>query len=346
MTESSSTLMWILFFYVYCFLGWCVESLYVSYFQKKWVNRGFMHGPYIPLYGSGALIVTYVTLPVKNSVLLTFVIGAVAASVLEYVTGVLMEAIFKVRYWDYSNKRFNLNGHICLLNTVEWGFLSVFLVFVLDRPIAAFVNAMTLPIQMTAVVFISILFVTDFALSVRAAFDVRDMIIKMTEAKEEIYRLQRRVDVMIAVADDSFDNWKEEKREIMEGRMEALEERFDLVKNMSQEKKAESRLMLKSLQDQFAELLETVKLQRVEKTEQPRFTEEFREELDALKERFQKVGTMLPRMESYFGTHKRNLLLNSPTATSKKFKEAFEELVALADTRRKKNDDSNDEAGK
>ena len=66
MTETSSTLAWILFFYVYCFLGWCVESCYVSYFQKKWVNRGFMRGPYIPLYGTGALMVTYVTLPTKH----------------------------------------------------------------------------------------------------------------------------------------------------------------------------------------------------------------------------------------------------------------------------------------
>lgn len=325
MTESSSVLNWILFFYIYCFLGWCVESTYVSCFQKKWVNRGFMHGPYIPLYGTGALMVTYITLPIKHSVVLTFVIGAIAASILEYVTGVLMEAIFKVRYWDYSEHRFNINGHVCLLNTIEWGFLSIFLVFILDHPVAAIVNYLAEPVQLVLVSIISIIFWSDFAVSVKAAFDVRDMIIHMTQAKEEIYRLQRRLDVLIAVADDSFENWKEEKMDMMEDRMEALEERLGIMRNAKEERRAGRRELMTNMQERFQALKGKTWAQKEEKN---RFMDEFREELESLKEKFSLERRKDARFENHLRRHKKSLLLNSPTATSREFKEAFEELVA------------------
>ena len=122
--ETYTTVDWLMFFYIYCFLGWCFESTYVSIQHKKWINRGFMRGPFLPLYGSGAVIMLFVTIPVRDNVFLTFLFGAVGATILEYFTGAAMEALFKVRYWDYSNNRFNLNGHICLGTTIAWGFLT------------------------------------------------------------------------------------------------------------------------------------------------------------------------------------------------------------------------------
>lgn len=98
---------WLLFFYIYCFIGWCIESTFVSVKQKKFVNRGFMRGPFLPLYGSGAVLMLYVSIPVRNNLLMTFLAGCIAATILEYVTGVAMEALFKVRYWDYSDQSFN-----------------------------------------------------------------------------------------------------------------------------------------------------------------------------------------------------------------------------------------------
>ncbi|MCI5596351.1 MAG: hypothetical protein MR380_06540 [Lachnospiraceae bacterium] len=336
MTETSSTLAWILFFYVYCFLGWCVESCYVSYFQKKWVNRGFMRGPYIPLYGTGALMVTYVTLPTKHSVILTFFAGAFSASVLEYVTGVLMEAIFKVRYWDYSDHKYNINGHVCLLNTVEWGFLTLFLVFVLDKPVAKLVNGLTEPVQLGLAVLISLIFWTDFILSVKAAFDVRDMIVKMEEAKEEITRLQRRLDVLIAVADDSIENWKEEHLDMMEGKLEILEEKlainYEEREAKRREKKAERRAELQNISDRFHALVEENWERKEEKI---KFMEEFKEELDGFREKHALARKREERLSRPYDFWKSNLLLNSPTATSRKFKESFEEVLEHAKGKKK-----------
>ena len=175
-----------MFFYIYCFLGWCFESTYVSIQHKKWVNRGFMRGPFLPLYGSGAVIMLFVTIPVRGNVFLTFLFGAVGATILEYFTGAAMEALFKVRYWDYSNNRFNLNGHICLGTTIAWGFLTLAMVHILQTPVEAVVNAIPPRPEGIIALVVTIYIAADFSLSFKAALDIKDLLAKMTAAKEEM----------------------------------------------------------------------------------------------------------------------------------------------------------------
>ena len=126
---------WSFFFLLYCVLGWCFESTYVSIMQHRLVNRGFLHGPYLPIYGSGAIMMLFVTIPVRESLILSFLAGLVGATALEYITGVAMEALFKVRYWDYSNQRFNFQGHICLSSSIAWGGFTLLLTRVIHKPI-------------------------------------------------------------------------------------------------------------------------------------------------------------------------------------------------------------------
>ena len=98
---------WLTFFYLYCFFGWIFESTYVSLKQKQFVNRGFLRLPMLPLYGSGAVMMLWVSLPFQDSLILTYISGVIGATALEYVTGYVMERLFKIRYWDYSNQPFN-----------------------------------------------------------------------------------------------------------------------------------------------------------------------------------------------------------------------------------------------
>ena len=87
---------WLMFFYIYCVFGWCFESTYVSVFcEHRFVNRGFLTGPMLPLYGCGALTILLATLPVRDNIWLTGLVGMAACTLLEYITGVAMEAIFK-----------------------------------------------------------------------------------------------------------------------------------------------------------------------------------------------------------------------------------------------------------
>jgi uncharacterized membrane protein len=126
---------WLLFFFIYCFVGWIIESTYVSLKSKKLVNRGFLRGPYLPLYGSGAIMMLVVSAPFLENGFFVFLSGVVGATVLEYVTGVTMEALFKVRYWDYSDEKFNFQGHVCLGTSLAWGVLTVAMTDLIHKPV-------------------------------------------------------------------------------------------------------------------------------------------------------------------------------------------------------------------
>lgn len=130
-----STGQWVLLFFFYCFCGWVWESCYVSLCQRRWVNRGFLHGPLLPIYGFGAILILFVTLPVENDLRLVWLLGMLAATALEYVVGAAMERLFQVRYWDYSKHRFNLHGYICLSSSIAWGFFSILLVRFVHPPV-------------------------------------------------------------------------------------------------------------------------------------------------------------------------------------------------------------------
>ena len=129
---------WLFFFYFYCFLGWVWETCYVSVLKAKWVNRGFMRGPFLPIYGSGAVVVLIFTLPFRTNAGLVFLVGMTSATLLEYFTGVAMEKMFHVRYWDYSSQRWNLNGHICVTSSLAWGAFSVILTLYGHTPVEWF----------------------------------------------------------------------------------------------------------------------------------------------------------------------------------------------------------------
>ncbi len=206
---------WVFFFYFYCFFGWCFESAYVSIKTRRLTNRGFMRGPFLPLYGSGAIMMLVVSMPFRENLVLTFLAGCVGATVLEYVTGVVMEALFKVRYWDYSNQKFQFQGRICLKSTLAWGGLTILMTSVVH----AYVERVVLSVPgqiLTAVTFLLTAWIfADFALSFKAAMDLRDVLVKLEEAKAELGRLQKRMDVIVALTADDLEQKVKEYKEIL-----------------------------------------------------------------------------------------------------------------------------------
>lgn len=204
---------WFLFFYIYCFLGWVWESCYVSAKEKRWVNRGFMHGPFLPIYGSGAIMVLLTTLPVKDSIPLVFIFGMIGATVLEYFTGVAMEKMFHVRYWDYSSKPFNLNGHICLLSSIAWGAFSILMENVLHQPIEHVVMAVPYQYVEMITMVLTIGIAIDMTQSFNEAMDLKEMLMNMTENNEEIRRMKKRLEAIVAVIDDEAKGIREKAEE-------------------------------------------------------------------------------------------------------------------------------------
>ena len=119
-------------FITYAFIGWILETTYVFIGTKKLYNRGFMVGPYIPIYGVGGLLITILLSRYQNSVFGLFCMSMVICSLLEYFTSYIMEKLFKVRWWDYSKRKYNINGRICLETMVPFGLVSLIVIYFLN----------------------------------------------------------------------------------------------------------------------------------------------------------------------------------------------------------------------
>ena len=214
---------WVLLFFFYCFCGWVWESCYVSARQRRWVNRGFLHGPLLPIYGSGAIIILFATLPVAESLPLIWLFGMLAATALEYAVGAAMEKIFKVRYWDYSSQRFNLNGHICLTSSIAWGFFSILLVRFLHPPIGRLLTRVPSLFVDPLALALTAAFTVDVVRSVQAALDLREALARLTEENEDLRRLARRAEVAAAFAEDDLRRFRERtevEKVLMQSRIE------------------------------------------------------------------------------------------------------------------------------
>jgi len=186
MLEEYTIIQWLAFFMIYSFFGWCIESTLVSITKRKLVNRGFLNGPILPLYGFGSIVMLLSTLWIKDNILLVFLFGTIAATCLEYFTGATMEAMLHIKYWDYSDKKFNLHGYICLKSSLFWGVLTVFLVEVIQKPISNIVMNIEVSI-LTITVLIALCIATiDSIDSFRKAFDLQKLLDYQTHIRKEI----------------------------------------------------------------------------------------------------------------------------------------------------------------
>lgn len=110
---------------VYSILGWFVESVYMSFCNKKITNRGLAFGPICPIYGVGATFGTLLMKPIMGSFFLVYIVGAVVATIFEYIVGVLMIKYLGSLWWNYDNKPYTYKGIICLESSIAWGFYAI-----------------------------------------------------------------------------------------------------------------------------------------------------------------------------------------------------------------------------
>ena len=295
---------WLFIFYIYCFLGWCFESAFVSIKSKKWINRGFMRGPFLPLYGSGATMMLVVSMPFQDHVVLTYIAGCIGATVLEYITGVTMEALFKVRYWDYSNRPFNFQGQICLRSTLMWGFFTVLMTRVLHWPIDRFVQSVPRAGLYYVTVFVTVYIVIDFTLSFKAALDIRDILVRMQRVREEMVRMQRRLDVIIAFNNEDKDQKRQERELSLSELRTGLKQRF-------------------------------VRLKEIVRSKPLEYGETIREEIAELRGKFSNYPELQDNYDEMLDFYKRDMIRNNPSMVSSKFKDALEELKNIVSSRNK-----------
>ncbi len=303
--QHYTMIQWLFFFYFYCFFGWVFESTYVSIKKKKPVNRGFMRGPFLPIYGSGAIMMLVVSMPFREHIFLTYIAGCIGATALELFTGMTMEALFKVRYWDYSKQRYNYKGYICLQTTIVWGLFTIFMTGFLHKRVENIVLSVPDTIVAVVTVMISVWILIDCTLSVKAALELRDILIGLEKARGEMERIQKRLDMLITAVDDKIETRKQEREIRTEELINNLEVRFERVK------------------------------ERI-KTEPGQFVEDVREEIIELRGRFMAEKEFRVRSSRIKELYNRNIFKRNPSMHSTRFNDVLQELKKAVEEYKKK----------
>ncbi|CAB1245484.1 conserved membrane protein of unknown function [Ruminococcaceae bacterium BL-6] len=160
----STCFLWLI---TYSSIGWGIESAVCSLYENKPVNRGFLKGPVCPVYGFGALTSIIFLYQKTDHILLIFIAGTVLDCTVEYFTGALLEKLFHLKWWDYSDHRFQLRGRICLSNGLAFGFLSVLLVKYIHPVVAMWTYSVPEQVQILAALVILAVIEVDLYATLR-----------------------------------------------------------------------------------------------------------------------------------------------------------------------------------
>jgi uncharacterized membrane protein len=253
--------LWI--FFIYAFLGWCTEVSYAALVTGRFVNRGFLNGPVCPVYGFGVVIVLACLTPLADNLFVLFLGSVVLTSILEWLTGFVLEKLFHQRWWDYSDQPFNLSGYVCLRFSVAWGLACVFVVKLLHptilglvRLIPHFAGAVLLAL-MAAVIGVDLAAtVSTVAKLNRRLAQIDELAAKIKEASDEFgENLAERV---LDAAERGAD-WKEDLEELSfklsERRAELADEREEWEQR-KEERRALVRRQLEEWRASMQELLD------------------------------------------------------------------------------------------
>ncbi len=230
--QSYHLTQWVLFFFIYSFIGWVWECCFVSVRKHRWVNRGFMYGPMLPIYGFGALAVLISTIRVRDSIPLIFLFGMVGATLLEYVTGAVMERLFNVKYWDYSNQKFNLNGYICLTSSLGWGLFSVLLVKFVHVPIEGAVLKIPTIIAEGIAFVLTVAAAVDVTQSFNDAMDLKRILAQLEESKKQIRKIQEKLKV---ASEEFVEDYRQRAGEFVEDYRRRVEEHVEDYRGRAEE---------------------------------------------------------------------------------------------------------------
>ena len=191
MPQNCYELVWI--FIIYAFIGWCTEVSYAALDRGIFVNRGFLNGPYCPIYGCGVVIVVAVLTPLKDNLLILFIGSFLLTSILEYITGYLLEKVFHNQWWDYSDKPFNIHGYVCLKFSIYWGLACTFIMDVLHPIIYKGITLMPHIVGMILICIIMTVFFVDCGITVATILKFNKRLKVMDEMAERIHKLSDEI---------------------------------------------------------------------------------------------------------------------------------------------------------
>ena len=184
--SRETILYFVTYFILYSFIGWVLESVYKSVGQKKLINSGFLIGPICPIYGFGAIIMLLCLESLKDNPILLFIAAFFILSIWEYIVGVILEKLFKTRYWDYSHLKFNIKGRVCLKNSLYWGILGLVFICFVHPFVETYILKIPFAILLYANILIAVWLMADIVISVQTIVSFETAVNKINEIGDTI----------------------------------------------------------------------------------------------------------------------------------------------------------------
>lgn len=178
--------MYILIFFTYSFLGWAMESVGGILKEKKFINRGFLIGPYCPVYGTGIVLITFLLNKYTDDIPVVFFLSILICGTLEYATGYFMEKIFNARWWDYSKNKFNINGRVCLETLIPFGIAGTIILCFINPVLVNFYTKLPELVLKIIAYILSIIYTIDMIISFKIIWSFKKEIYEQKDNTEEI----------------------------------------------------------------------------------------------------------------------------------------------------------------
>jgi uncharacterized membrane protein len=239
-----------LFFSVYSMIGWLCESIYCSIPQKRWINRGFLNGPFCPVYGFGALLILAVLSPLLGvfefplELIVLFFTATLLTSVLEYVTSVLLEKLFHTSWWDYSNHKYQIHGRVCLMNSLLFGVMSTLVLKVLHPLISSLLIAIPRIVSFPLAGGLFVYFILDGTVTTIGILRMNGKLAQLQTILDEI---------------------RERTAAVAETNLAGLEHSLDELRDKADELKSETLLSLRQALEELRLKTDDVKTESIER---------------------------------------------------------------------------------
>ena len=241
--------MWIVL--IYGFFGWCGEVAFAAVKHGRFVNRGFLNGPICPIYGFGVLIVTVALDPIADNIPLLYVGSVVFTSLLEFITGFVLERLFHEKWWDYSNVRFNIKGYICPQFSLLWGVAATLIVLFLHPSVMWLVGKIPVNIGIVLICVLSAAFIADLVFTLIGILGLPKRMRAITEVESALRKVSDEIGEGVANTVFAAQSAKKTVEDKGGELKTALADKNDELKSAIQHKNAE---LAQSLAEKYRQL--------------------------------------------------------------------------------------------
>lgn len=240
-----------LYFIVYAFLGWVMETCYCSILEKRFVARGFLYGPICPIYGVGVLMMICWFAPLTGNPIIFYLVATLCMSAWEYLVGWFLETTTHIKYWDYSMYRFNLHGRICLHICLIWGLLAYVIIFWVHPLIAGVMALLSVNVQHILAISLVVVLAADATFTIRELALVSRAMRKLNETGEEL-----RLQLVLGRAElsDKLDEVRDALSDRLDDMKDAISDKLDDAKYTITDKLGDAK---ESITDTFTAVKET-----------------------------------------------------------------------------------------